>query len=89
MCHDTGTLEGLAGMLDRAAELDGGKFKVPTDAGEGGKTRIWISHGGEDLVCDVHGTQRFYDRMGDVEDKELKIYDGWYHQREFEYTPFV
>lgn len=80
LCHDTGTLEGLASMLDRAAELDGGTFKVPHDAGEGGKTRMLIGHGTSDLVCDVESTKKFYDRMGDVEDKELKLYDGWYHQ---------
>lgn len=83
LCHDTGTLEGLAGMLDRAAELDGGKFKVPHDAGEGGKTRMLIGHGTSDLVCDVESTKKFYERMGQVEDKELKLYDGWYHQCEF------
>ncbi|TLD32636.1 hypothetical protein E2P81_ATG05612 [Venturia nashicola] len=87
LCHDTGTLEGLAGMLDRAAELDGGKVKVPSNAGEGGKTRILIGHGTSDLVCDVESTKKLYERMGDVEDKELKLYDGWYHQLHAEPSP--
>lgn len=84
LCHDTGTLEGLAGMLDRAAELDGGKFVVPGGTGEGGKTRILIGHGTSDLVCDVESTKRFYERsLQHVEDKELKLYEGWYHQCEY------
>jgi acylglycerol lipase len=81
LCHDTGTLEGLAGNLDRAIGLDTGKILVPKDAGEGGKTRIWLSHGTEDGVCDYHGTERVYSRLDEADDKELKLYDGWFHKR--------
>jgi acylglycerol lipase len=81
LCHDTGTLEGLAGNLDRAIGLDTGKILIPKDAGEGQKTRIWMSHGTEDGVCDYHGTERLYKRLDDLDDKELKLYDGWFHKR--------
>jgi acylglycerol lipase len=81
LCHDTGTLEGLAGMLDRAAGLDTGRLAVPADAGEGGKTRVWLSHGTKDGVCDYHGSVRIYERWGHIEDKELKELEGWLHKR--------
>ncbi|KAF2427352.1 alpha/beta-hydrolase [Tothia fuscella] len=80
LCHDTGTLEGLAGMLDRAAALESGKVKVPIDAGEGGKTRIWLSHGTEDGVCEYKATAELFKRLERVEDKELKLYNGWFHK---------
>jgi acylglycerol lipase len=81
LCHDTGTLEGMVGNLDRAAGLDSGKIRVPADAGEGGKTRIWLSHGTSDGVCDYRSTQKVYDRLDGGDDKALKLYDGWYHKR--------
>lgn len=80
LCHDTGTLEGLAGNLDRAADIDSGKIVIPEGRGEGGKTRVWLSHGTKDGVCDYQATERLYGRLG-VKDKELKVYDGWYHKR--------
>ena len=83
LCHDTGTLEGLAGNLDRANGLDSGKIRVPPDAGEGRKTRIWISHGTSDGVCDCGGSKRFFKRLNAVNDKELKLYDGWFHKCKF------
>lgn len=81
LCHDTATLEGMAGNLDRAAGLDSGKILVTEGKGEGGKTRVWLSHGTEDGVCDYKASERLYDRMKDVKDKELKLYKGWYHKR--------
>jgi acylglycerol lipase len=80
LCHDTGTLEGLAGNLDRAFGLDTGKILVPKGAGKGGVTRIWLSHGTKDGVCDYRGTERVYNRLDASDDKELKLYDGWYHK---------
>ena len=82
LCHDTGTLEGLAAMLDRAAGLDSGAIAVPADAGEGGKTRVWISHGTEDGVCDFKGSERIYKRWEHIEDKELVELTGWLHKCE-------
>lgn len=79
LCHDTGTLEGLAGMLDRASELDEGKVVLGDGAGEGGKTRLWIGHGTADGVCDYNATRRWYERAK-VEDKEMRVYEGWYHK---------
>jgi acylglycerol lipase len=80
LCHDTFTLEGMAGNLDRATGLDSGKILITEGKGEGGKTRIWLSHGTKDGICDYKACEKLYERMNDVKDKELKLYDGWYHK---------
>jgi acylglycerol lipase len=79
LCHDTGTLEGLAGMLDRAAMLEDGRVVIKEGAGEGGKTRLWIGHGTADGICDFEATQRMFARV-QAEDREMRAYEGWYHQ---------
>lgn len=80
LCHDTSTLESLASNLDRGIGLDNGKYVIPEGRGEGGKTRIWLSHGTKDMVVDHEPTERLFKRI-QVKDKELKMYDGWYHKR--------
>lgn len=74
LCHDTGTLEGLACMLDRAEDLESGKVMI-----KDGSLSVWISHGTDDRICDWRAAKGFFDRM-DVRDKEWKEYDGWYHR---------
>lgn len=76
LCHDTGTLEGLAGMLQRAEELDRGT--IAFDDIEG--CRLWVGHGTEDRVTSFKATARFMDGLG-IKDKTFKIYDGHYHKR--------
>ncbi|KAF2234301.1 alpha/beta-hydrolase [Viridothelium virens] len=81
LCHDTGTLEGMAGMLDRAGELEKGRVRMREEMGEGGKTRLWVSHGTDDRVCAFAATRKVVDEfMGEVGDKEFKVYEGWYHR---------
>ena len=84
LCHDTGTLEAMAGMLDRAAGLESGKIVVPDSVelenGEKIKTRIWASHGTHDQVCNFDGTKTWFERLA-VEDKTFRVYEGWYHKR--------
>ncbi|KAL8842419.1 MAG: hypothetical protein Q9170_000547 [Blastenia crenularia] len=75
LCHDTGTLEGLAGMLQRTEDLDGGR--LPTKDLEG--CSLWVGHGTEDRVTSFKATARFMDRMP-IEDKTLRVYDGHYHK---------
>lgn len=41
LCHDTGTLEGLAGMLQRAEDLDSGNFPSSNLKG----CSLWVGHG--------------------------------------------
>ena len=79
LCHNTGTLEGLAGMLDRAAMLEDGRLVIGEGVGEGGKTRLWVGHGTADGICDFEATKRMFERV-EAEDRELRAYEGWYHQ---------
>lgn len=78
LCHDTGTLEGLAGMLQRAEDLDSGRviFNDPEAC------RLWVGHGTEDRVTSFKATERFMNGLK-IKDKTLKIYDGHYHKRMF------
>jgi acylglycerol lipase len=77
--HDTGTLEGLAAMMDRTGDIGEGRMILQEGVGEGGKTRLWISHGTGDKICDFQGSKRWLDNL-QIEDKEFKEYDGWYHK---------
>ena len=80
LCHDTGTLEAIAGMLDRAAGLLKGSIVIPDFIdGDGAKVRLWISHGTHDGVCDFEGTKQWFESVK-VNDKTFKVYDGWYHK---------
>lgn len=79
LCHDTGTLEGLAAMLDRTGELAAGKINIPADAGEGGVARIWIAHGDEDGITAFTASKHLADAL-QVNDKEFKAYKGYYHR---------
>jgi acylglycerol lipase len=85
LCHDTGTLEGLAAMLDRTNSLSSGKVVIPDTAGEGGVTRIWIAHGDQDGITSYHASKRLFDNL-QVTDKEFRTYAGSYHRRKH---PFV
>ena len=73
LCHDTGTLEGLGGMLDRAAALDRGDV-VP------GKLvkSLWVGHGTADEIVRCDAAKKCFDRIG-ISDKSFVVYDGWYH----------
>jgi acylglycerol lipase len=82
LCHDTGTLEGLAGMVDRTIDLASGKINIPDDAGEGGLTRIWIGHGDNDGFTDHAASKALYERLT-AKDKEFKTYEGHFHRRKY------
>ncbi|KAL8724172.1 MAG: hypothetical protein Q9166_008098 [cf. Caloplaca sp. 2 TL-2023] len=75
LCHDTGTLEGLAGMLQRAEELDAGRLSFDDPQGYS----LWVGHGTEDRVASFEATARFMDWLK-IRDKTFKIYDGHYHK---------
>lgn len=86
LCHDTGTLAGLAGMLDRAGELvaiSEGKFvaglslKLPCP--------LWLGHGDGDRVTSYVASQRLFDVLeAPEEDRWFETYKGGYHKlREF------
>ncbi|KAL9604856.1 MAG: hypothetical protein Q9219_000304 [cf. Caloplaca sp. 3 TL-2023] len=75
LCHDTGTLEGLAAMLQRAEDLHTGR--LPTEDLRG--CSLWVGHGTEDRVTSFKATARFIESIP-VKDKTFKIYDGHYHK---------
>ncbi|KKA21385.1 Lysophospholipase [Rasamsonia emersonii CBS 393.64] len=82
LCHETGTLEGLAGLLDRAAWLE----KLPASssspsyaAAEEAVPPIWIGHGTDDRITSFDATKRFVDVLS-ARDKTFKVYEGAYHK---------
>ncbi|TVY80746.1 putative monoglyceride lipase [Lachnellula suecica] len=75
LLHDTGTLEGLSGMLDRTANLSGGK----TTLNKGVKS-IWLGHGTKDMGTSYEASKKWIEAQTQVQDKEFKTYEGWYHQ---------
>ena len=83
LCHDTGTLEGLAGMLDRAADLETGKLKIEDDrqaVAEGHPLRVLFAQGTEDRVTSFDASQTYFKHHLNIGDKEFKAYEGWYHK---------
>lgn len=82
--HDTGTLQGLTGLLDRASQLESGAVRVPADAGEGVQTRLWVAHGTHDTLAGVECTRRMFAHHAHVRDKELRVYEGWAHKLHME-----
>ena len=77
LCHDIGTLEGLAGALSRADELNGGVVGLRDWDG----LRVLIVHGSGDMVTSMEASERFVERTG-VKGLGIKVYDGVYHNGE-------
>ncbi|KAL8991144.1 MAG: hypothetical protein Q9177_000376 [Variospora cf. flavescens] len=75
LCHDTGTLEGLAHMLQRAEDLDAGRLSSEDLKG----CSLWVGHGTDDWVTSFRATARFMDRL-EIKDKTFRVYDGHYHK---------
>lgn len=75
LCHDTATLEGAAGMLDRCADLAGGRYKLSPLV-----RSIWFGHGDRDVATSYKESKRWYDRQTQVPDRTFKTYEGWLHQ---------
>ncbi|QSZ34734.1 hypothetical protein DSL72_007589 [Monilinia vaccinii-corymbosi] len=75
LMHNTGTLEGLAGMLDRTAALNKGKAKLNP-----GVKSLWLGHGTEDKGTSFEGSEKWFNQQTELKDKEFKRYEGWYHQ---------
>jgi len=75
LLHGTGTLEGLAGMLDRTALLGEGK----TVLNKGVKS-IWLGHGNVDYGTSYEASKKWFEEQKGVQDKEFKTYEGFYHQ---------
>ena len=77
--HDTATLEALAAIQQRTTDLGEGRVVVKDGLGEGGKTRLWVGHGTVDGACDFDVCRKWFEKL-DIEDKEFRVYEGWYHK---------
>lgn len=76
LCHDTGTLEGLAGMLDRGLWLDEAGVDVYEKAG---LVPLWLGHGVCDRVTGFEGTRALVERLGVKGDVTFCQYEGAFH----------
>ncbi|KAG6003074.1 hypothetical protein E4U21_002406 [Claviceps maximensis] len=75
LCHNTGTLEGLASLLDRTALLSSGSFTLGKHV-----RSILLAHGTKDQACSYNAAVTFLQNQYNVIDKTTKLYDGAYHQ---------
>lgn len=79
LCHDTFTLEGANGAITRGEAIDSGKLVVSSKAGV---RAFWLGHGTADKVCAFDNSETWFKNCCKVDDKEMKVYDGWYHKSE-------
>jgi acylglycerol lipase len=75
LLHGAGTLEGLAGMVQRTDDIHSGKVKMNK-----GVKAIWLGHGTADKGTSYQASKRWFDAQTSVADKEFKTYEGWSHQ---------
>ncbi|KAK7749751.1 hypothetical protein SLS53_000330 [Cytospora paraplurivora] len=75
LCHDTGTLEGLAGLLDRTGDLQAGRLRLSPKV-----QSLWLGHGDADMATSHEASKEWYDRQTQVGDRTFKTYEGGFHQ---------
>lgn len=75
LCHDTGTLEGLASLLDRTAALSSGQVQLGKQV-----QSVMLAHGTEDRACSYDAAVKFIREQQDVADRTTKTYKGAFHQ---------
>ncbi|KAJ6126867.1 hypothetical protein N7523_002479 [Penicillium sp. IBT 18751x] len=76
LCHDTGTLQGLKGMLDRGLWLDEAGVELYEKAG---CVPLWLGHGVEDKITNFEATKALAKRLGGKGDVTFVEYEGAYH----------
>lgn len=75
LCHNTGTLEGLASLLDRTALLSSDQVRL------GKQVRsVLLAQGTQDKVCSYDAAVKFVEQQHAIADKTSRSYDGAYHQ---------
>ncbi|KAK6071838.1 monoglyceride lipase [Seiridium cupressi] len=74
LMHNTGTLEGLAGLLDRTNALGKGELKLSSNV-----KSLVLMHGDADRVCSFDKAREWFERQS-IQDGEFRVYEGFYHQ---------
>ncbi|RYP89758.1 hypothetical protein DL770_004146 [Monosporascus sp. CRB-9-2] len=81
LLHNTGTLEGLAGMLDRVDRLAVAALRLSP-----GVRSLLLLHGTADKATSFDRAKEWFDRQKPhIEDARFKAYDGMYHQLHADY----
>ncbi len=76
LLHDTGTLEGLAALLDRVNDLAQGRCRPGA-----GVQSVWLGHGDADRCTSFDASKAWFDTAAaDVPDKTFRNYVGHLHQ---------
>ena len=81
LCHNMGTLEGLAGALSRADELHNGQVALQDYDG----LRVIVIHGADDMVTSATASEQFVEKAA-IKDKTIHVYDGVYHNGKNSFT---
>ncbi|KAI1100185.1 hydrolase [Jackrogersella minutella] len=74
LLHNTGTLEGLAGMIDRAEFLSVGKLTLRPRV-----KSVFLAHGTADMVTSFKKAEEWWGRQK-LDDGTFKAYEGFVHQ---------
>ncbi|TDZ28341.1 putative monoglyceride lipase [Colletotrichum spinosum] len=74
LMHMTGTLEGLAGMLERTDALAKGKLSLSSHV-----QSLWLGHGTEDKTTCFNASKKWLGAQS-IQDSTHKPYEGAYHQ---------
>lgn len=83
MFHNIATLEGLAGMLDRATylnELHKKKKQHHELVAAENIPALWVGHGSEDRITWFDASKRLVESLDTVKDKTFKNYKDAYHK---------
>ncbi|KAI2608506.1 alpha/beta-hydrolase [Hypoxylon fragiforme] len=76
LLHDTGTLEGIAGMISRAEDLGAGRLRPRPSV-----RSLLVAHGTADKVAAFEPVKKWWDAFGcKLPDATFKPYEGWAHQ---------
>ncbi|ROT34805.1 alpha/beta hydrolase [Sodiomyces alkalinus F11] len=72
--HETGTLEGLAGLLERTNHLASGRLKLSRNVDS-----LFVAHGTGDRTTSCDASREWFDAQN-IKDAQFKAYKGAYHQ---------
>lgn len=71
LCHNTGTLLGLADLLERASDLNSGKKRLNSNV-----RSLWMAHGTGDECSSCDASEKFCQQQIGIDDRTFKGYEG-------------